>query len=1271
MSDNKPFFIRLNLPSGLEESLEGLAKEVLRSQPNNIHLFAAEYYENQLRKRNIEQGLPENKDIFDYSILKSNSQLPYSDDEHLKTQPLEIENISGRNSPQQDANEIDFNDPEYTKAATKIQAGYRGSKDRKDFKNGSDQRTAIQIQMPVQMQDDDDDDDDDGHEDDEETFEDEAEGGPVGTEASHEAMDIDLDDPEVGAAATKIQAGYRGMITRKSMQEKPKAEQAETDLVDPDQEQAATRIQAGYRGMITRKSMKLRQQEPGDNSNVDIALEDPDVEQAATRIQAGFRGMKVRKSNIKLKKKDSIDIDLNDHDVEKAATKIQAGYRGMKVRKSPRNLKENDVNTEELPMVDGDAEDRAATRIQAGYRGMKTRRNLITSQETQGQDDIDIDLEDPDVERAASKIQAGYKGFKTRQGLRITRNQSNDNEIEEAEPDARTIESEEPKAENGEVEEAEFQTENTGQDEVDVDLTDPDVEMAATKIQAGYRGMRTRKEFQNNHANKSREVIDIDLDDLEVQQAASRIQAGYKGMKTRRHLKNRSVDEIDIDLTDPEVERAATKIQAGYKGMRTRKQTKFVKEPEETKDLEDEVDANPETEVAATKIQAGYRGHQARKDYSQRKEILDNRKKIPKSLDEFNRNIENDIIDIDLSDPNVEHAATKIQAGYKGMRTRKTLGKKEAPSEPIEESHSHQMDEDEAATRIQAGFRGMKTRNKIHDVTKDRIPISDPNIDLTDPEVEKAATKIQAGYKGMRTRRGLNGAKTTEESHSNEDVVVVEEGENMDEMGEAATKIQSGYRGMRARKDLKNRLGDKEEPHDDDEDLEKTPSEEDLNHLQPSNELEQGEIDAVASANLVDQHPNDDTNDMDLEDPDFENAATRIQAGFRGMKVRQNRRGQLKQSPEDEIADIIDDKEIEGATTKIQAGFRGMQARKNLQIRATPQTHKVADEADDDVVDIDLGDPDVQKAASRIQAGYKGLKVRKDMRTSKPQHNNVPTIAQDEEEINNYDPDDEEMAVAATRIQAGFKGMKTRKEMTMRRGRRVGMFGQYDREDDINSSVQNGDQPDLEISATHVAAAGAIPFDMHPSAHQGHESEDDSPKKKAKGGREDSAGSERMEETFINVGEESPSKMMRQESHLASSLDNSSTSLKKTRNPLPPIEIYHYQGSHNSQKVMVYLYERGIEFSDYHVDFQRNEQLSKWFLELNPKGQVPVMKFDNQVISDSTRIIHHLEAQVPTDLYQPLVPNSHETHLYQQYVYFTALLDQVRNLTLKNKFDTF
>ena len=51
VTESRPLFIRLTLPDGLEEALEGLAREVLRHKPENIHEFAAEHFDQLLKRR--------------------------------------------------------------------------------------------------------------------------------------------------------------------------------------------------------------------------------------------------------------------------------------------------------------------------------------------------------------------------------------------------------------------------------------------------------------------------------------------------------------------------------------------------------------------------------------------------------------------------------------------------------------------------------------------------------------------------------------------------------------------------------------------------------------------------------------------------------------------------------------------------------------------------------------------------------------------------------------------------------------------------------------------------------------------------------------------------------------------------------------------------------------------------------------------------------------------------------------------------------------------
>ena len=85
------------------------------------------------------------------------------------------------------------------------------------------------------------------------------------------------------------------------------------------------------------------------------------------------------------------------------------------------------------------------------------------------------------------------------------------------------------------------------EDEVDIDLEDPEVQAATEKIQAGYKGMRTRKDMK-----KKKESVK-DLGDDAVIENAIPVQEGEEA--------------VDIDLNDPEVQAATVKIQAGYKGM--------------------------------------------------------------------------------------------------------------------------------------------------------------------------------------------------------------------------------------------------------------------------------------------------------------------------------------------------------------------------------------------------------------------------------------------------------------------------------------------------------------------------------------------------------------------------------------------------------------------------------------------------------------------------------------------------------------------------------
>ena len=105
-----------------------------------------------------------------------------------------------------------------------------------------------------------------------------------------------------------------------------------------------------------------------------------------------------------------------------------------------------------------------------------------------------------------------------------------------------------------------------------LDYSDPALEDATVKIQASYRGYRTRKGLaaaQDNDAETSEEVPLFEGTD-EENLAAAKIQAGFRGSKVRKGMaedKKQKEDQAaidDIDLSDPEVQAASVKIQVSF-----------------------------------------------------------------------------------------------------------------------------------------------------------------------------------------------------------------------------------------------------------------------------------------------------------------------------------------------------------------------------------------------------------------------------------------------------------------------------------------------------------------------------------------------------------------------------------------------------------------------------------------------------------------------------------------------------------------------------------
>jgi glutathione S-transferase len=90
------------------------------------------------------------------------------------------------------------------------------------------------------------------------------------------------------------------------------------------------------------------------------------------------------------------------------------------------------------------------------------------------------------------------------------------------------------------------------------------------------------------------------------------------------------------------------------------------------------------------------------------------------------------------------------------------------------------------------------------------------------------------------------------------------------------------------------------------------------------------------------------------------------------------------------------------------------------------------------------------------------------------------------------------------------------------------------------------------------------------------------------------------------------------------------------------VHVFHFFLSVCSQKLRIFLNLKGIPWQSHPVDLTKNENMSAWFLGINPRGLVPVLVHDGAVHIESNDIITYLEKTFP----QPqLIPTQYENEI--------------------------
>jgi glutathione S-transferase len=83
------------------------------------------------------------------------------------------------------------------------------------------------------------------------------------------------------------------------------------------------------------------------------------------------------------------------------------------------------------------------------------------------------------------------------------------------------------------------------------------------------------------------------------------------------------------------------------------------------------------------------------------------------------------------------------------------------------------------------------------------------------------------------------------------------------------------------------------------------------------------------------------------------------------------------------------------------------------------------------------------------------------------------------------------------------------------------------------------------------------------------------------------------------------------------------------------LKLFYFPLSSCSRKILIALFEKGITFDSVIIHLPKGEQKLPWYLAINPNGKVPVLKYKDHYLYDSSVILEFLEDNFPD---KPLLP---------------------------------
>ena len=116
------------------------------------------------------------------------------------------------------------------------------------------------------------------------------------------------------------------------------------------------------------------------------------------------------------------------------------------------------------------------------------------------------------------------------------------------------------------------------------------------------------------------------------------------------------------------------------------------------------------------------------------------------------------------------------------------------------------------------------------------------------------------------------------------------------------------------------------------------------------------------------------------------------------------------------------------------------------------------------------------------------------------------------------------------------------------------------------------------------------------------------------------------------------------------------------------LKLYKFGNSVCAQKVLMTLDEKGLDFETQDINLFKNEQYNPEYLKLNPKGVVPTLNHDGNIIIESTLICEYLDETFPNPSLVPEDPFMRSQMRLWSKVVDEGIFEATREITFASVF---